>query len=82
MNALKSYQDQGLIPGVFRWIEESGRSPENVEEVEFHRDMKEIEPAEAGWRRFEPLPDAKVTLVFANGETMSKTFTSAQFCGE
>lgn len=81
MNALKSYQDQGLIPGVFRWIQESGRSAENVESVGFHRDVKEL-PSENGWKRFEVLPDTQVALVFANGETMNKTFTPEQFSGE
>lgn len=82
MNALKSYQDQGLIPGVFCWIEESGRSTENVEEIDIQRHFKDVEPDKPGWRQVEPLPNYHVSLVFADGESMAKEFTPEQFRGE
>lgn len=80
--SLTTFREDGLMPGVFRWIDSLGQSIDAITSFVLHRDVKQLVPDEDGWKRWEPLPDTHVTLIFSDGKSAMKTFTPEQLRGE
>lgn len=86
-NILKPYREQGLMPGVFRWLDEEVKRPDaEVVGVGFRSHMRETtfdQSIYSGnplspWRTFAPMGMTDVTLEFRDGTNARETFTDQE----
>ena len=82
---LKRYREHGLMPGVFRWLDEDlKRADEEVTALAIDADIREttfdvpIDGPAPQWRSFAPTGIYSVGLTFSDEQTERRVFTTQE----